>query len=577
LATNIAETSLTIPGIGYVVDTGLARISRYHAQTRIQGLPIERISQASARQRAGRAGRVKPGVCIRLYGEEEFNERLPFTEPEILRSNLANVVLQLLALGLPVETFPWPDPPSPSAVKGAFKHLHELGAVSDIGPEAVLTDEGHKLARIPVDVTLGKILLKAEEFRTLQPALILAAGVTIQDPRITPKEEPDRGKAVGLHRRFEDNRSDFTGLLALWVWIHKEWDSLSQRRLRKLCVDNWLSYNRVREWMDLAEQFARLLKVPSDWRHLKPDTLDHDALHKAILAGLLPFLARKKPDEPVYRLAGDKDAVLHPGSALSRRKPEWIVAGEVRQTSRTFIFRAAEIKPAWVEELAPEACKRTYFNVAWSGERGFVEAVERVTYKGFAIRQDRRVNYEAVAPDECADIFWREGVIHSGSGAPFPFRDHNEDVLKALASLEKKARVRGLVPEEEAQAAFYKERAHGVTSRVRLERFLAGRPLDGAKDPWKPRKEAAEEPAEEGAGGAKSGKAEKDGRLNPGLPGRDRPPRGGSEPPATGSRPDKPADQAAHGKQANQDKLLRFTVEDWIGPLSGFDWVPWVP
>ncbi|MEO7423649.1 MAG: DUF3418 domain-containing protein, partial [Fibrobacteria bacterium] len=473
LATNIAETSLTIPGIGYVVDTGLARISRYHAQTKIQGLPIERISQASARQRAGRAGRVKAGTCVRLYSEADYNERIPFTEPEVLRSNLANVVLHLLALGLDVDSFPFPDPPAPAALKGAFRQLHELGAVDGPGSDARLTEEGRKLSRLPVDVAIGKILLKAGEFGVLQPALIIAAGITVQDARITPREEPERGKAVGLHRRYEDPRSDFLGVLALWIWIHRNWgDRFTQRKLRALCVENFISYNRVREWMDLAEQFARLLNVTLDAGKLGMEEAKTDPLHKAILAGFLPFLGRRKPEDVSYRLAGDKEAFMHPGSALAKRKPEWIVAGEVRQTSRVYIYRACEIKPAWVEEIAPEACKRSYANVAWNPERGFVEALERVSYKGFAIRQDRRVNYESVAPEECAAIFWSEGVIRDGSGAPFPFREANKRVLESLASLEAKARVRSLVPDEEAQSHWYRTHAPGVASRIGLERFL---------------------------------------------------------------------------------------------------------
>jgi HrpA-like RNA helicase len=480
LATNIAETSLTIPGIGYVVDTGLARISRYHAQTKIQGLPIERISQASARQRAGRAGRVKPGTCVRLYSEADFNERIDFTEPEVLRSNLANVVLHLLALGLDVDTFPFPDPPAPAALKGAFRQLHELGAVDGPGSDARLTAEGLKLSRLPVDVAIGKILLKASDFDVLQPALIIAAGITVQDPRIIPREEPEKGKATGLHRRFEDPRSDFLGVLAMWVWIHRNWgDRFTQRKLRALCVENFISYNRVREWMDLTDQFCRLLKVTLDPAQIKFDEGKSDALHKAILAGFLPFLGRKKPEDVSYRLAGDKEAFIHPGSALAKRKPEWIVAGEVRQTSRVYIYRAAEIKPAWVEEIAGDACKRTYASIAWNPERGFVEALERVTYKGFAIRQDRRVNYESVAPEECAEIFWREGVLRDGTGAPFPFRDANLKVLESLASLESKARVRGLVPDEETQAHWYQSRAPGVASRIGLQRFLKDAGGDG--------------------------------------------------------------------------------------------------
>ncbi|MBW8889150.1 MAG: ATP-dependent RNA helicase HrpA [Fibrobacteres bacterium] len=477
LATNIAETSLTIPGIGYVVDTGLARVARYHAQTKIQGLPIERVSQASARQRAGRAGRVKPGTCVRLYSEADFNERPTFTEPEVLRSNLANVALQLLALGLDVGSFPFPDPPAPAILKGAFRQLHELGAVDGPGLDARLTPEGRRMSKLPVDVALGKILLKAADYNVLELAVVVAAGITVQDPRFLPREEPDRGKAAGLHKRFEDPRSDFLGVLALWIWIHRNWgERWTQRKLRVLCAESFLSYNRVREWMDLADQFSRLLKIELDPAKLKLEEAATDGLHKAILAGFLAFLGRRKPEDTAYRLAGDKEAHIHPGSALAKRRPEWIVAGEVRQTSRTFIYRAAEIKPAWVEEVAPEMCKKAYGNVAWNPERGFVEAVERITFKGFALRQDRRVNYEAVAPEECAEIFWREGVIRGGAGAPLPFREANQRVLASLAALETKARMRGLVPDEDALAHWYRSRAPEVASRIGLERFLKAAP-----------------------------------------------------------------------------------------------------
>lgn len=516
LATNIAETSLTIPGIGYVVDTGLARISRYHAQTKIQGLPIERVSQASARQRAGRAGRVKPGTCVRLYSEADFNERPAFTEPEVLRSNLANVVLHLLALGLEVETFPFPDPPAPAALKGAFRQLHELGAIDGPGLDARLTPEGRRMSKLPVDVALGKILLKAGDFGVLEPAVVIAAGITVQDPRFLPRDEPERGKAVGLHRRFEDPRSDFTGVLALWAWIHRNWgERWTQRKLRVLCTENFLSYNRVREWMDLADQFSRLLRIELDPAKLKFEEVASDSLHKAILSGFLAFLGRRKPEDTAYRLAGDKEAFIHPGSALAKRRPEWIVAGEVRQTSRTFIYRAAEIKPAWVEDVAPEMCKKSYGNVAWNPERGFVEAVERVSFKGFAIRQDRRVNYESVAPEECAEIFWREGVIRGAAGAPFPFREANQRVLASLAGLESKARARNLVPDEDALAHWYRSHAPGVASRVGLESFLKAAPagaLEFSHRDW--------------AGGLESGEWE---AWMPGSAGGESPRAGGSD------------------------------------------------
>ncbi len=473
LATNIAETSLTIPGIAYVVDSGLARISRYHPQTRIQGLPIEKISKASAMQRTGRAGRVKPGICVRLYSQDDFEARTEYTEPEILRSNLANVVLQLKALRLPVEEFAFVDEPPRNAFRAAYRQLHELGALSAAGPEGKLTPDGRELARLPLDVTLGKILVTAARYRVLQPAMVLAAGLATQDPRYFPSEEPERQKAVAAHRRFDDPTSDFMSLINLWNWLHENWpDSLSQRKLRNLCVANFLNYRRVREWMDLFEQFARIYKTPIAERRIAGNGLDADAVHKSVASGFLSYLAQRKPEEAFYRLQNAREAYPHPRSALARKKPEWIVASEVRQTSRVFMMRAAAIDPAWVEELAPAFCKRSYYNIAWNGERGFVEALEKATFRGFVIRQNKRVNYEAIDPEACEEMLWREGVLEGNIRGRFSFRDHNDAVLKRLERLERKLRLRNLVPDEQAQIAFYRNRAPGVTSAVALEKFL---------------------------------------------------------------------------------------------------------
>ncbi len=473
LATNIAETSLTIPGIAYVVDSGLARISRYHAHTRIQGLPIEKISQASAKQRTGRAGRVKPGICVRLFSEESFHSRAEYTEPEILRSNLANVLLQLKALRLPVESFPFLDEPPRNAFRGAYRQLHELGALSAAGPEGKLTQDGRELARLPLDVTLGKILVTAARYDVLQPAMVLAAGLTVQDPRYFPSDDPEKQKAVASHRRFDDPASDFMSLINLWNWLHETWsDHLSQRKLRNLCTSNYLNYRRVREWMDLFEQFARLYKITFAERRISGAGLDADAVHKAVVSGFLSFLAQRKPDEPFYRLQSAREAYPHPRSALARKKPPWIVASEVRQTSRVFLMRAAAVDPAWVEELAPVFCKRSYYNIAWNGDRGFVEALEKVTFRGFIIRQNKRVNYESIDPDACEEILWREGVLAKNIRGRFAFLAHNEAVLQDLEKLERKNRLRNLVPGEQSLIDFYRLRAPGVTSAPALNRFL---------------------------------------------------------------------------------------------------------
>ena len=324
LATNIAETSLTIPGIAYVVDTGMARISRYNAQSRIQGLPVEEISKASARQRTGRAGRVKPGVCIRLYSPEEFEKRDEFTEPEIRRSNLANVVLQLRSLGLELENFPFLQSPPHSAFRGAYKTLFELGALTADNSTGHVTKLGREMTRLPMDVALSAVLLRARESGVLQPALIVCSALSIQDPRVVPGEEPERTRIRQLHRKFAGHKSDFLTFVCMWNAFCAEWDGKSWNKLRKFCDKFSLHFLRCREWIDLYEQFGRILDVKYENRVCPLDSFHADNLHIALLSGFLGGIARRDIENGCYRLVSGRETHVFPGSDLYGKSVEWL-------------------------------------------------------------------------------------------------------------------------------------------------------------------------------------------------------------------------------------------------------------
>ena len=378
LATNIAETSLTIPGIAYVVDTGMARISRYNAQSRIQGLPVEEISKASARQRTGRAGRVKPGVCIRLYSPEDFEKRDEFTEPEIRRSNLANVVLQLRSLGLELENFPFLQSPPHSAFRGAYKTLFELGALTADNSSGHVTKLGREMTRLPMDVALSAVLLRARESGVLQPALIVCSALSIQDPRVVPGEEPERTRIRQLHRKFAGHKSDFLTYICMWNAFCAEWDGKSWNKLRKFCDKFSFHFLRCREWIDLYEQFGRILDVKCENRVCPLDSFHADNLHIALLSGFLGGIARRDIENGCYRLVSGRETHVFPGSDLYGKSVEWLFSAEVRETSRIFLNKGAEIKPEWIMQVAEPFCTRRWYSPMWNQERGFVEAVEEV-------------------------------------------------------------------------------------------------------------------------------------------------------------------------------------------------------
>ena len=475
LATNIAETSLTIPGIAYVVDTGMARISRYNAQSRIQGLPVEDISKASARQRTGRAGRVKPGVCIRLYSESDFEKRDEFTEPEIRRSNLANVVLQLRSLGLEMETFPFLQAPPHSAFRGAYKTLFELGAITADNATARVTKLGREMTRLPMDVSLSAVLLRARDAGVLQPALIVCSALSIQDPRVVPNEEPERTRIRGLHRKFAGHKSDFLTYICLWNGFCSEWDGKSWNKLRKFCDKNSLHFLRCREWVDLYEQFSRILDVKFENRVCPFDSFHRDNLHIALLSGFLGGIARRDLENGCYRLVNGRETHVFPGSDLYGKSVEWLFSAEVRETSRTFLTKAAEIQPEWILQVAEPFCTRRWFEPVWNKERGFVEAVEEISFRGLVISRGHRVDYARVNPDDCAQIFWREAVVMGEMARPFHFMEHNERVLENLRALEARKRQFGLAPSEDALVDYYTRIAHNVNSIKSLKDYLNAR------------------------------------------------------------------------------------------------------
>ena len=472
LATNIAETSLTIPGIAYVVDTGTARISRYNAQSRIQGLPVEDISKASARQRTGRAGRVKPGVCIRLYSPEDFEKRDEFTEPEIRRSNLANVVLQLRSLGLELENFPFLQSPPHSAFRGAYKTLFELGALTADNSSGHVTKLGREMTRLPMDVALSAVLLRARDAGVLQPALIVCSALSIQDPRVVPSEEPERTRIRQLHRKFAGHKSDFLTFICMWNAFCAEWDGKTWNKLRKFCDKNSLHFLRCREWIDLYEQFGRILDVKFENRVCPLDSFHRDNLHIALLSGFLGGIALRDMENGCYRLVSGRETHVFPGSDLYGKSAEWLFSAEVRETSRIFLNKAAEIKPEWIMQVAEPFCTRRWYAPTWNQDRGFVEAVEEVSFRGLVISRGHRGDYARVNPDECAEIFWREAVVLGQMARPFAFMTHNERVIEDLHALEARKRQFGLAPSEDALVDYYVRIAHEVNSIKTLKDYI---------------------------------------------------------------------------------------------------------
>ena len=512
LATNVAETSVTIPGIRYVIDSGLARIPRYIHRTQVQRLQIEPISQASARQRAGRCGRLGPGICLRLYSEEDFNRRDAYTPPEVLRSSLAGVILTMLDLRLgDIADFPFIDPPKPTMIHEGFRELIELGAVGrNAAGEPTLTSIGRRLAQIPVEPRLARMLLAASELATLPSALPIAAALSCDDPRRRPVDE--REKAAQAHAQFRVPGSDFLGTLKLWRWWTNETADLSQSKARALARKTYLSYPKMREWRDLVHQLEQLC------RRLRLDTTNDnggsDSLHRALLAGLLGRIGMFDTEEHDYRGAHGLRFAIHPSSVLAKGRiqdenhkanggrpgakrekgADWLVAGELVDTSRLFARNAAVIDPRWIEPAAGSLCRHHCHSPEWDPATGFVRATEQVTLYGLVIVPSRRCDYSRFDPVKAREIFIRRGIIDGAIPHPPPPVRENSALLDSLRRLAEKTRRPELFDEDRLFAHFDKIIPADVASVPALRKWLHAEVPPGfrlRKSDWWPQASAS--------------------------------------------------------------------------------------
>ncbi len=452
LATNVAETSLTVPGIRYVIDPGTARISRYSHRLKVQRLPIEPISQASANQRAGRCGRVADGICIRLYDEPDFAARPEFTDPEILRTNLASVILQMAAAGLgDVAAFPFLDPPDRRAIRDGMDLLVELGALDGSHQLTVL---GKRLAQLPIDPRIGRMVLAAIEYGCLREVLVIAAALSIQDPRERPADRQEQ--ATQAHARFRDKESDFLAYLNLWHYLMDKQKELSSNQFRKLCRTEFLNYLRVREWQELHTQVRQVARTLGGGLNTEP--ADPRRVHQALLAGLLSHVGVKDPEKGDYLGARGARFAVFPGSALFRRTPRWVMAAELVETTRLWARVCARIEPEWLEPLAGHLVKRTYSEPHWDRQRGAVMAFERVTLYGIPVVARRPVNYGRVDPPVARELFIRHALVERDWETHHRFFAENGRLLAEVEELEHRARRRDIAVDDEVIFEFYDRR-----------------------------------------------------------------------------------------------------------------------
>ena len=474
LATNVAETSLTVPGIKYVIDTGTARISRYSPKAKVQRLPIEAISQASANQRSGRCGRTSDGIAIRLYSEDNFESRPEFTDPEILRTNLASVILQAAALGLgDITRFPFIQPPDPRGVKDGLGLLRELGAISDVSNPR-LTKTGQALARLPIEPRFARMLLESRQAGVTREVMVIVAGLTIQDPRERPVEK--REKADGLHARFTDPTSDFLTLVNLWNYLEEKQKELGSSAFRRLCKSEFLNYLRVREWQDVVRQLKSLTKPMG--LTVEAAKVDPDGIHKALLAGMLSQIGLRQLSE---KKAGDKAGatragvepkrvsneylgsggtkfVIFPGSALAKKPPAAVMSAELVETSRLFARMNAAIDPTWAEKLAGDLAKRQYSEPHWEKSQGAVIGFERVTLFGVPIVAGRRMQFARIDAAFSRELFIRHALVDSEWDSVQNFQKANKVLLRELEALAERSRKPQLIPDEEDMFRFYDAR-----------------------------------------------------------------------------------------------------------------------
>ncbi|OCB24881.1 ATP-dependent RNA helicase HrpA [Mycobacterium intracellulare] len=453
LATNVAETSLTVPGIRYVIDPGNARISRYSRRLKVQRLPIEPISQASAAQRAGRCGRVAPGVCIRLYSEQDFAARPRYTEPEILRTNLAAVLLQMAALQIgDIEKFPFLDPPDRRSVRDGVQLLVELGAFDGQG---AITELGRRLARLPVDPRLGRMILQAETEGCVREMLVLAAALSIPDPRERPSDREEAAREK--HARFADEHSDFMSYLNLWHYLRGQRKSLSGSAFRRMCRSEFLHYLRIREWQDLVGQL-RSIAGDLGVEDTAGEPADPARVHAALVAGLLSHVGMRREDTREYLGARNANFVLAPGSVLTKRPPRWVVVAELVETSRLYGRTAARIQPEVVERVAGDLVHRTYSEPHWDAKRGEVMAYERVTLYGLPLVARRRVGYARIEPVVARELFIRHALVEGEWQTRHHFFRDNARLCAELEELEERARRRDLLVGDDDVYALYDAR-----------------------------------------------------------------------------------------------------------------------
>ncbi|KQW49124.1 ATP-dependent RNA helicase HrpA [Nocardioides sp. Root1257] len=469
LATNVAETSLTVPGIRYVVDTGVARISRYSVRTKVQRLPIEPISQASANQRSGRCGRVEAGIAVRLYSEEDFEGRPEFTDPEILRTNLASVILQMASLGLgDIARFPFVEPPDKRNVSAGVQLLEELGALST--QDARLTRLGRRLARLPIDPRLARMILEAERLGCVREVIVIAAALSLQDPRERPGADrpKEQAQADQLHARYKAEGSDFLTWLNLWRYIKEQQKELSSSAFRRMCKREFLNYLRVREWQDFESQLRQVCKEMKIQVGHPADNPDSDGIHQALLSGLLSHIGLLEEREkekaggrrPMREYLGARGArfAIFPGSGLARKQPQFLMAGELVETSRLWARQNAAIKPEWAERLAGDLAKRTYSEPHWSKKRAAVLAHERVTLYGVPLVADRLVSYGKVDVPLSRELFIRHALVYGEWHTRHRFMETNRRLLEEAEELEHRARRRDIVVDEHTLFDFYDAR-----------------------------------------------------------------------------------------------------------------------
>ncbi|MEV0639090.1 ATP-dependent RNA helicase HrpA [Streptomyces sp. NPDC050619] len=460
LATNVAETSLTVPGIKYVIDPGFARISRYSHRTKVQRLPIEAVSQASANQRKGRCGRTSDGICIRLYSEEDFAARPEFTDAEILRTNLASVILQMTAAGLgEIEKFPFIDPPDHRNIRDGVQLLQELGALDPAQKDARkrLTDTGRKLAQLPVDPRLARMVLEADKNGCVREVMVIAAALSIQDPRERPADK--QTQADQQHARFKDETSDFLAYLNLWRYIREQQKERGSSSFRRMCKQEYLNFLRIREWQDIYSQLRTVAKQMGI--HLSEDDAPADRVHVSLLAGLLSHVGMKDVkdgNKNEYLGARNAKFAIFPGSALFKKTPRFVMSAELVETSRLWARVNAKIEPEWVEPLAEHLLKRTYSEPHWEKDQAAVMAYEKVTLYGVPIIAQRKVNYGRIDPEVSRELFIRNALVEGDWRTHHKFFADNRRLLSEVEELEHRARRRDIVVDDETLFDFYEQR-----------------------------------------------------------------------------------------------------------------------